>query len=177
MVIYTKGGDKGETSLFGGKRVKKYELRLEVYGQIDELNSAIGMARSWNNFHELDGLLKILQEDLFIVGTELAAPESLNKTTVSEKMVKRLENEIDKLEKELPHLHHFILPSGTQPASLLHLARSICRRAERRLVELNEKEKLNPQLLIYVNRLSDLLFVLARYENKLHQRKEEEWKS
>jgi cob(I)alamin adenosyltransferase len=174
--IYTKTGDKGETSFYGGKRVLKSDLRIQVYGELDELNSVLGMVRSFNMQFELDPLLKKLQADLFIVGSDLAAPQHAKIERVSEKMVAHLEMEIDKMEEKLPKLENFILPSGNIAASLLHFARSVCRRAERTLIELHQKENTTPELLMYMNRLSDLLFVLARYQNHLSNEKEEIWK-
>ncbi len=176
MPIYTKTGDNGETSLYGGKRVPKHDLRIGAYGAIDELNTVIGVIRAKNKRPELDSLLKGIQSELFIVGTDIAAPETSRIERVSGMMVERLEKEIDKMELQLPRLTNFILPSGKEIAATLHFGRAVCRRAERRLVELDYKERVNPRLLEYVNRLSDLLFVLARYENKLSGGKEEIWR-
>lgn len=184
--IYTKTGDSGETSFYGGKRIPKHDLRLEVYGTLDELNSILGMARSLYDLGDRTGmfpdgasispLLKSLQQDLFVVGSDIAAPESHKIDRVGPSMVERIEREIDALDSKLPPLNNFILPVGTIAASTMHFARTVCRRAERRLSELNSKEKINPELLKYVNRLSDLLFILARYENSFQGAKEEEWK-
>jgi cob(I)alamin adenosyltransferase len=174
--IYTKTGDEGGTSFYGGKRILKSDLRIQVYGELDELNSVLGMVRSFNLHYELDPLLKKLQADLFVVGSDLAAPQHAKIERVSEKMVAYLEMEIDKLEEKLPPLQNFILPSGNIAASLLHFARSVCRRAERKLIELHQKETMSPELLMYVNRLSDLLFVMARFENHLTGGKEDIWK-
>lgn len=185
--IYTKTGDSGETSFYGGKRVPKHDLRLEVYGSLDELSSIIGMARSIYDLGDRTGmfpdsasigdLLKSIQRDLFIVGSDVAAPETHKIERVSEAMVIRLEKEIDSLDPKMPLLANFIIPSGTMAGSTMHFARTVCRRAERRLSDLHSREKVNPVLLKYLNRLSDLLFVLARYENFLQEREEEEWKT
>ncbi|MFH1442633.1 MAG: cob(I)yrinic acid a,c-diamide adenosyltransferase [Candidatus Micrarchaeota archaeon] len=175
MAIYTKTGDNGETSFFGGKRIMKSDLRICVYGELDELNSILGMVRGCSKHSELNPLLKTLQEDLFIVGADIAAEHAKIGRT-SAKMVERLEKEIDGLEEKLPPLNNFILPTGTQAASTLHFARSVCRRTERRLIELHQKEQMNPEILQYVNRLSDLLFVMARTANRLDGHKEEVWK-
>ncbi|MEK6954468.1 MAG: cob(I)yrinic acid a,c-diamide adenosyltransferase [Candidatus Micrarchaeota archaeon] len=184
--IYTKTGDSGETSFYGGKRIPKHDLRLEVYGSLDELNSILGMARSLydlgaktgmlNDSAEIEPLLKSLQDDLFVVGSDLAAPEHNKIARVSPKMVERLEKEIDALDSKLPPLANFILPSGTIAASTIHHARTVCRRAERKLSDLNSKEKINPELLKYINRLSDLLFVMARSENHAAGFGDEVWK-
>ncbi|MFH0971627.1 MAG: cob(I)yrinic acid a,c-diamide adenosyltransferase [Candidatus Micrarchaeota archaeon] len=175
MPIYTKTGDSGETSLYGGKRVPKHDLRIRVYGAIDELSTVLGIARAKNKKPDLDSLLKGIQSELFIVGADISSPETSRVERVTGKMVERLENEIDRMEAHLPKLAHFILPSGCEIAATLHFARAVCRRAERRLVELNYKEPVNAHLLMYVNRLSDLLFVLARHENRLAGAKEEVW--
>lgn len=174
--IYTKTGDEGETSFYGGKRVLKSDIRIQVYGELDELNSVLGMARGCNNHKELDSLLKSLQEDLFVVGSDIAAPMHAKIDRASPKMIERLEKEIDGIEEKLPQLTNFILPSGDKTAGLMHFARAVCRRAERKLIELHQKEQINPELLKYVNRLSDLLFVMARYANLLDKRPEEAWR-
>jgi len=172
MKIYTKTGDKGQTSLFGGTRVPKYHLRIEAYGTVDELNSYIGLIRDQKiDAHSSQVLLKI-QNDLFSLGAMLAtAPEKeilknkkerLNIHKVDTTFVAYLENEIDKMNETLPLMTHFILPGGHTIVSFCHIARCICRRAERKCVQLSEESTVNEQILTYLNRLSDYLFVLAR---------------
>lgn len=172
--IYTKTGDRGETSLFGGKRISKDSLRVETYGTIDELNSALGVAASQiGNVFTRDIIFK-LQNDLFNLGSELALAKE--KKLSWAKKTQELEKIIDDLDSKLPELRNFILPGGDKGASLLQLARSICRRAERRLVSLSKKEDVNHDFTIYLNRLSDLLFVLSRYTNKTKNTPEILWK-
>lgn len=166
--VYTKTGDKGETSLIGGDRVSKASLRVEAYGDVDELNSVLGIARPLSNDEEVKNLLKELQNDLFILGGDLATPNDSKFIVprVDNNMVKRLESLIDKFVDEVGELKEFILPSGCGSGSYMHLARTVCRRAERKIVKLMNDDDVNSVSLIYVNRLSDLLFVLARVENK-----------
>ena len=168
MKIYTKTGDKGETSLFGGERVSKDELRIEAYGTVEELNSVIGGARAFNEDKEIDGVLGEIQERLFVMGADLATPPKVRKIPIpriSSSDIGVLEKEIDEIEEKLVPLKSFILPGGSKPGSLLHLARTVCRRAERRVVSLRRNGGASEEALIYLNRLSDLLFVLARYAN------------
>ena len=181
MKIYTKTGDKGETSLFGGERVQKSEQRLNAYGTIDELNSFIGMAVVETADSEVKEVLQKIQNQLFNLGADLATPETektkkLNVFRVDEKFYKFAEESIDKYETELDELKSFILPGGSECASILHVCRSICRRAEREIVELSNLEKVNKEVIVYVNRLSDLFFVLSRYENKIAGILDIEWK-
>lgn len=168
--IYTRGGDKGDTSLIGGKRVSKSSTRINAYGNVDELNAALGVAISFLDDPEVKELLERIQNELFVVGSDLADssyPDSVNKTPrVTETMVKELESVIDKYDQEVGEIRYFILPGGSKAASLLHLARGIARRAERNCVELFGTEKINPAVISYLNRLSDLLFMLARVINK-----------
>ena len=168
--IYTKGGDRGYTSLIGGKRVSKSSIRISAYGQIDELNCSIGVVISFIDENEVKDSLQTIQNELFIVGSDLADPsypDNPNKIPrVTDAMVKRLENIIDYFDQELGAIQYFILPGGSKDASLLHLARGIARRAERNTVELSSIEKINPAIITYLNRLSDLLFTLARVMNK-----------
>ena len=172
MKIYTKTGDKGTTSLFGGTRVPKYHVRIEAYGTVDELNSYIGLICSQKiDAHTQDILLKI-QNELFTIGSMLATlpekeilksgKERLNIPKVTEKSIELLENEIDFMNESLPPLSHFILPGGHTTVSFCHISRCVCRRAERIATLLNDENPLNPQILMYLNRLSDYLFVLAR---------------
>lgn len=180
MKIYTKTGDKGTTSLFGGKRVEKDNLRIDTYGTIDELNAFIGAAVSEINDKELKEVLENIQLDLFTLGSDLATPDENNITfavpRVDENFVKKLEESIDKFTDKLPPLKNFILPGGSKGSSLLHLARTVCRRGERAVVTLQKNEKIGENILVYLNRLSDLLFVLARYANLVTNTPDVEWK-
>lgn len=176
--MYTRTGDKGETGLFSGERVPKNSLRVEAYGSVDELSSWIGYARSLVEDSQVDAILERLQQDLFLVGADLATrPKELSsrKEKVTEVMVRRLEKDIDLLDAELPVLSTFIVPAGTRAAAALHVARTVARRAERRTVMLAQNEKLNPQLVPYLNRTSSLLFVLARVANKRASVEEKRW--
>ena len=180
MKIYTKTGDDGKTSLFGGKRVDKDNLRIEAYGTIDELNSVIGIVLTDNVSEKTSKILNLIQNSLFVIGSELASPsdvESKAITPVTEEDIRILENYIDEIDTDLSPLKNFILPGGTKSASLLHFARTVCRRAERRIVEIDKVEKINQKIIVYINRLSDLLFVIARYENHVASSPEIEWKS
>ncbi|WP_292010488.1 cob(I)yrinic acid a,c-diamide adenosyltransferase [Chryseobacterium sp.] len=184
MKIYTKTGDKGQTALYGGTRVSKASARVESYGNIDELNAFIGIAKS--NIHDIEVLnqLKKIQFDLFTVGSEAATPvdklmlangKSRLPLIISDKEIEELEKWMDIFDEELEPLQFFILPGGGQTATFLHAARTICRRAERSMVFLNETEEVRPELIKYLNRLSDYLFVLARYVSKLDNEPEEYW--
>jgi cob(I)alamin adenosyltransferase len=166
--IYTRTGDAGETSLFDGTRVSKHDARVEAYGEIDELNACIGLARAAGLDADLDAELGSIQRDLFAVGAQLADPADrlaprVKRAALRDDDVGRLEQLIDRLEGELPPLRRFILAGGGPPGAALHLARAVCRRAERRMVAV--APTVDPVLLRYVNRLSDLLFVLARVVN------------
>lgn len=163
--IYTRKGDAGETALRGGGRVPKDHPRVEAYGALDEVSSTLGAARAFLQDAELDAVLERIQRDLFVMGAEVAAPEGTG-PRVEEAQVLALEREIDRLDAELPRLSAFVLPGGHPAGSLLHMARAICRRAERRMVALARSEVLNPEIVRYLNRLSDLLFVLARTVNR-----------
>ena len=163
--VYTRTGDGGDTSLVGGTRVSKAHPRVEAYGEVDELNSVIGFARSRLSDTEVDSTLAAIQNDLFTVGGDLASPQSVEVPRVSELLVKRLEDLSDKYLAQLEPLKEFILPGGSEAGAAIHLARTVARRAERRVVALAEAESINPELVIYLNRLSDLLFVLARVIN------------
>jgi len=164
--IYTRGGDKGQTSLGGGKRVSKHDLRVATYGTVDEANAIIGIARLHTS-GEIDEILCRIQDDLFDLGADLATPEAGKGEAlrIVEPQVKRLEKEIDAINADLDPLDSFVLPGGTPAAAHLHLARTVVRRAEREMTELAEKESLNSLAVHYANRLSDLLFVLARHLN------------
>jgi len=169
MKIYTKTGDTGDTGLFGGARVSKASPRVEAYGEVDELNSAVGWARIAISTADLDVLLNQIQNDLFEVGAELGSTDDRKKKSamplVAEPQVVALEHAIDKYTEGPPALTSFVLPGGSEAAARFHLARCVCRRAERSLVALGAEENLRGELFRYLNRLSDLLFVLARYAN------------
>ena len=177
MKIYTRKGDDGTTGLFGGPRVRKDALRVEAYGDVDELNSALGVAREELPADDLRALVDALQSELFTVGAELATPDtSKNVPRVSPTQVDRMEREIDRLETELPEMRNFILPGGSRAGAALHLCRTICRRAERKVVQLAAQEKVSAEALAYLNRLSDLLFVMARAANLRAGGQEIPWK-
>lgn len=167
MKIYTKQGDKGETSIIGGKRVAKDDARIEATGQVDELNSVIGIVIGFSDDAEMNEELSKIQRTLFVIGSDLATPagEKIAIPRLSPSKVNEIEALIDKADAELPKIQSFVLPGGSKTASLVHLARTICRKAERRVVALNRHEKVNEAIPIYLNRLSDLLFVLARKIN------------
>ncbi|HEY7535985.1 MAG TPA: cob(I)yrinic acid a,c-diamide adenosyltransferase [Thermodesulfobacteriota bacterium] len=164
--IYTRTGDKGETSLIGGKRVSKSSARVEAYGDVDELNSILGIVRSEAEDGEIKEIITEIQNDLFIIGADLASPNEIQVPRISKEKIKELERIIDKFLGELEPLKEFILPSGKGGGPYLHLARAVSRRAERRIVGLMKEEQINGNVLAYINRLSDLLFVMARIENK-----------
>ncbi len=166
--IYTRGGDKGETSLGDGSRVGKQDLRVAAYGTVDETNGVVGLARLHTQ-GEADAMLARIQNDLFDLGADLCTPEGGRKAEgalrIVDAQVDRLEREIDRMNAELEPLTSFILPGGTAASAHLHLARTVARRAERLICDLAEKEEVNPAAIRYINRLSDHLFVLARWEN------------
>ncbi|TZF84769.1 cob(I)yrinic acid a,c-diamide adenosyltransferase [Pedobacter sp. BS3] len=165
MKIYTKTGDKGETSLIGGVRVPKYHLRIECYGTVDELNSCIGLIRDLGVEADQDAVLRQVQDRLFVIGSLLASDPERSKMKVPDlnnEDIALLETEIDNMNAVLPELRHFILPGGSVIVSHCHIARCVCRRAERLVVHLAEESFVDQQVIIYLNRLSDYLFVLAR---------------
>jgi cob(I)alamin adenosyltransferase len=178
--IYTGGGDDGETGLFGGGRVPKDHLRVEAYGTVDELSAALGVARAAGLPQALDRTASRIQEELFVLCADLAAPSA---TTARQDTVQRLgpaagqwlEAEIDRCEASLEPLRCFILPGGSPSGAALHLARTVCRRAERRVVTLGREIDLSPGILVYLNRLSDLLFVMARLANVEAGWPEQKW--
>jgi len=176
MAIYTRTGDRGTTSLMNGQRVSKAHLRVETYGSIDELNSAIGvvLAEVQSYSSKLKAELVRIQSDLFEIGSALANPKAKGLNYL-EKRVKEFEKLIDYMTQKLPPLVNFILPGGGKAGSLLHLARAISRRVERKIVALNTKEKTDKNIIIYVNRLSDLLFTMARFANFKEKKKETIW--
>jgi cob(I)alamin adenosyltransferase len=171
MKIYTKTGDEGQTGLFGGGRVGKDDARVEAYGEVDELNAAIGVARAVESLPRIDEILVPVQRDLFSLGALLATPnadkmrEQLAKARIDDSRIAQLEHAIDEGEAELAPLRAFVLPGGTPKSAALHVARTVCRRAERRVVHLARTVEFPPVVGIYLNRLSDLLFVLARVAN------------
>jgi cob(I)alamin adenosyltransferase len=172
MKIYTKTGDRGETGLFGGGRVSKSHPRVEAYGDIDELNAAIGLARSIEMMPRIDEVRAPVQRDLFSLGALLATPnhdkvkQQLEKARIDDTRVAELERAIDDGETELEPLTAFILPGGTPKSAALHVARTVCRRAERKVISLGSEVDVPPIVVKYLNRLSDLLFVLARVANR-----------
>ena len=172
--IYTRGGDTGTTSLGNGDRVKKDSLRVECYGEVDELNATIGVAICFCSNQQKKNLKKI-QNELFDIGADLCMPQKKEKYESISKGVINLEVEIDKMNSKLSSLTSFILPGGTKSSSFLHLARTVTRRCERTLVKLNSKEKIDPEIIKYINRLSDFLFVLARKVLKDHGLDETPW--
>lgn len=171
MKIYTRTGDAGETGLFGGGRVSKTHPRVEAYGDVDELNAAIGLARAIELMPRIDEVLVPIQRDLFSIGALLATPDhdkmkkQLEKARIDDRRIKELETAIDDGDGELEALKSFIVPGGTPKAAALHVARTVCRRAERRVIALGTEE-IPAIVIIYLNRLSDLLFTLARVANK-----------
>ena len=180
MKIYTKTGDTGETGLFGGTRVPKDAMRIEACGTVDELNACIGSVRSQIQDVEINGILHRIQNDLFDIGADLATLDTHPKAAslrISPTLTPKLEREIDLFEAELPPLKNFILPGGSAGGAAVHLARTVCRRAERCVVTLASAESVNPEVLIYLNRLSDLLFVLARIVNHRSGDPEPLWES
>ncbi|MHA2206344.1 MAG: cob(I)yrinic acid a,c-diamide adenosyltransferase [Candidatus Thorarchaeota archaeon] len=167
--IYTRKGDKGKTGLLTGERVEKDDTRIEAYGTVDELNSSLGIAKTHSCERISEFLIKI-QQQIFYIAAELATPQaSLDSVKgiprVGAEDVTRLEEIADEISNELPHLSNFVVPGGTSAASFLHLSRSICRRAERRVITFSKTEPVNTEIIRYLNRLSDLLFVMTRYEN------------
>lgn len=181
MKIYTKTGDDGTTGLFGGKRVQKFDERVETYGEIDELNSVIGVALTFVNSKEVENDLLIIQNKLFEIGALIATPDE-DRTKlkgindIQEDDVIKIEERIDYYDELLPGLKNFILPGGTKSSSFLHFARSVCRRCERKIVKFAFEEGKYQNLIKYFNRLSDFLFILARFENYFVGKKEKEWK-
>ena len=184
MKIYTKTGDKGETSLYGGTRVSKAAARVESYGTLDELNAFIGLAKAEISDEKVLNQLQKIQFDLFTVGSEAATPtdklilangKNRLDLMISEKEISELELWMDGLDASLEPLQFFILPSGGKAAASVHVCRTVCRRAERAMVHLNETEEVRPELIKYLNRLSDYLFILARYISKISGEKEEYW--
>lgn len=178
MKIYTKTGDSGTTALFAGGRVPKHHLRVEAYGTIDELNSLLGVVRASQPSQQTDAWLETVQNQLFHLGADLATPPSAKSswvTRIGEDEIKWLEAGIDHMTEQLPPLRNFVLPGGSPAAAQLQVARAVCRRAERIMTALDENAEIGPIVLAYVNRLSDWLFVLARYENLQAGESETKW--
>jgi cob(I)alamin adenosyltransferase len=178
MKIYTKTGDKGDTSLFGGKRVPKSTLRIDAYGTVDELNAHLGVVRALKPHAEIETILKELQNQLFDLGADLATPLEVVSSKIhriQQGHIENLEKIIDKLEAQLVTLQVFILPGGQLVSAELHVARAVCRRAERLVDALGRNEDIGKFALIYLNRLADLLFVAARYANMLAGTEESLW--
>ena len=179
MKIYTKTGDGGGTSLLGGGRIGKDALRIETYGTVDELSCVVGLCRSMNTYPEIDSALGQIQQDLFTLGADLATPENAqvnNVNRIEDVHITRLEQTIDAIDSTLPQLQNFILPGGNTVAAAIQLARAVCRRAERLAVRLQREEQIGHRPVVYLNRLSDLLFVLARKVNLLSSAGEIQWK-
>lgn len=178
MKAYTGTGDKGETGLYGGTRVGKENPRVEAYGAVDELNSQVGVAKALIKDQRLSSILRNVQQDLFVLGGDLAN-ELVNAKIprIGKAHLENLEKVTDELNSGLTMLKRFILPGGSLPGAELHVARAICRRAERRIVSLSRVESVNPDVLPYINRLSSLFFVLARVVNQKEHVPEEEWVS
>ena len=172
MKIYTKTGDSGDTGLFGGGRVGKDHPRVEAYGDVDELNATLGLVRALEPMPRIDEIIVPIQRDLFAIGALLATPDrekmraSLEKARIDDSRIRELEVAIDQCESELEPLRSFIVPGGTAKAASLHVARTVCRRAERRVVALQHTEELPPIVVVFLNRVSDLLFMLARVANR-----------
>lgn len=171
LKIYTKKGDKGETAIFYGLNINKHSLRVDCLGSLDELNANLGMARTLIKNDKVKTIIKEVQNDLFHIGAELAMIKQVGKLNT-----KKIELAIDSLQEKLPLLKNFILPSGCRSSSYLHISRTICRRAERKISKLYQSEEVSETTLQYLNRLSDLLFVLARFENHEKGIKEELWR-
>jgi len=183
MKIYTKTGDKGETGLMGGKRLSKDSLRIRAYGEIDELNAVLGVCgavnvhSNYSGYSDVNNKIHQLQLELFDLGADLATPldEKFEVPRVSQQQIDQLEQWIDEMDAKLPPLKNFILPEGSEVVTQLHVARTVCRRAERSIVELQNTEAIGELVVVFVNRLSDFLFVLARLVNMLEGGKEELW--
>ena len=173
--IYTKTGDNGLTGLIGGQRIPKNSPRIEAYGTLDELNSHLGLAAAHKVSSSILPMLLTIQQELFEIGAELAQGGENQDPRIKASHVQTLEQYIDDLDEHRPPLARFIIPGGSKTAATLHVARTVCRRAERRVVALQNQEKVNPQIITYLNRLSDLLFVMARFQNQEEEMEEVYW--
>lgn len=181
MKIYTKTGDNGETGLIGGTRVSKSDIRIEAYGTIDELNSFIGVVANYHAVADQKSTLEVIQNKLFVIGSHLATDTNVvvlhQNSIISDADIVKIENEIDKMNAELPELRAFILPGGSMEAGFCHVCRTISRRAERRIIEMDFNYKIDNHIIMYVNRLSDYFFTLARYVTFTTGAKEILWKN
>ena len=165
MKVYTKTGDQGKTSLIGGTKVEKSNLRIEAYGNIDELNSFIGLLRDQEVNKNRQEILQFIQDDLFVIGSIMATTPGYTKfklPDITENHIVRIESEIDEMSSELPELRYFILPGGHQSVSIAHICRTVCRRTERSIIRIHQEEEVDPVIIKFVNRLSDYFFVLGR---------------
>lgn len=181
MKIYTKTGDKGETGLIGGTRVSKSDIRIEAYGTVDELNSHVGLLMCYEAVELQKPVLETIQNKLFVIGSHLATDQNAvqisHKSIISENDIAKIEEEIDKMNAELPELRAFILPGGSIESSFCHICRTISRRAERRIIDMQSNYPVDNQIIIYTNRLSDYFFTLARYVSLKNGTKEILWKN
>ena len=179
--VYTKTGDKGTTSLIGGTRVKKSDIRIESYGTVDELNSFIGLLATYVDEKETADLLAEIQNVLFNVGCNLAMGESFKKeikeSVVADALIEHVENAIDRMQAAIPELKSFVIPGGSRSASTAHVCRTVCRRAERLIIALDETLEVDKNLLAYINRLSDYFFILSRYLNNIEKVAEKIWQN
>ncbi|GAF04732.1 cob(I)yrinic acid a,c-diamide adenosyltransferase [Saccharicrinis fermentans] len=178
-LVYTKTGDKGKTSLIGGTRVAKNHYRLEAYGTVDELNTFVGMIRSYEVDENTERQIIDIQHKLFVIGAYLATDSNVtdlrDKLDYDEAIIETLEKEMDRMESDLPPMKHFVLPGGHPGVSYCHISRTVCRRAERRILAMAEESEVNPWVIKYINRLSDYLFVLSRYLSKHYGVNEIPW--
>jgi cob(I)alamin adenosyltransferase len=173
--IYTRGGDRGETSLGDGSRTSKLDCRIAAFGTVDELNAAIGVVLAGECPDQIRGVLSRVQNELFDLGADLSRPWTTTGLRVEQEQIDRLEQDCDRFNATLPELRSFVLPGGSEAAARLHVARTTCRRAERAAIEAAQELEINPLVLVYLNRLSDLLFILARSANALAGRDEPLW--
>ena len=178
-LVYTRTGDKGTTSLVGGTRVPKTHARLEAYGTVDELNSFIGLLITYLNLEEEQAFLQRVQNNLFVIGSNLATDQSITKlraaSVITKDMINEMEHRIDCVDDSVPPLTAFVLPGGSRGAAVCHICRTVCRRAERRILALAEQAEVSPELIAYINRLSDYLFVLSRKINQVDKKEEIFW--
>ncbi|GAB6976876.1 cob(I)yrinic acid a,c-diamide adenosyltransferase [Prevotella falsenii] len=179
--VYTKTGDKGTTGLIGGTRVKKSDIRIDSYGTVDELNSFIGLLATYVNEQETADLLAEIQNILFNIGCNLAMGENFKKeikeSVVAGVFIEHVENAIDRMQAAIPELKSFVIPGGSRSASIAHVCRTVCRRAERLIIALDETSAVDSNLMAYVNRLSDYFFVLSRYLNNIEKVDEKIWQN
>ncbi|MBQ6037870.1 MAG: cob(I)yrinic acid a,c-diamide adenosyltransferase [Bacteroidaceae bacterium] len=178
-LVYTRTGDKGTTSLVGGTRVPKTHARLEAYGTVDELNSFIGLLITYLNLEEEQAFLQRVQNNLFVIGSNLATDQSITElraaSIITKDMIAEMEHRIDCVDASLPPLTAFVLPGGSRGTAVCHVCRTVCRRAERRILALAEQAEVSPELIAYINRLSDYLFVLSRKINQVDKKEEIFW--